>query len=123
MGRRIVAVLAGALVWGVLWVVGNQILLSRLPDVAQDLAAISDHPGALLGLIVWSVVLSVLAGYVTAAVASVDRMKAVWALAILQLAIGVFVQASSWDLMPIWYHLIFLGLIVPATLYGGRLRA
>ncbi len=123
MGRRIVAVVAVALVWGVLWVVGNQILLSRLPDVAQDLAAISDHTGVLLGLIVWSVVLSLLAGYVTAAVASVDRMKAVWALAIVQLAIGVFAQASSWELMPIWYHLIFLGLIVPATLYGGRLRA
>ncbi len=123
MGRRIVAVVAGVLVWGVLWALGNQVLLSRLPDVAQDLAAIGEHPGVLFGLIVWSVVLSVLAGYVTAAVASVERMKAVWALAIFQLALGVFFQVSSWDVMPIWYHVIFLGLIVPATLYGGRMRS
>lgn len=123
MARRIVAVVAGALLWGVLWVSGNQVLLSRLPDVAQDMAAIGDHPGVLLGLIVWSVVLSILAGYATAAVASLDRMKAVWALAIFQLALGVFFQVSSWDIMPIWYHLGFLGLLVPAILYGGRMRA
>lgn len=122
MGRRILAVVAGVLVWGVLWVLGNQVLLSRLPDVAQDLARIGDHPGALLGLIIWSVALSVLAGYVTAAVAGVEPMKAVWALAIIQLAIGVVVQVDSWSLMPVWYHVVFLGMIVPATLYGGRLR-
>ncbi len=123
MGRRIVAVVAGALVWGVLWALGNQVLLARLPDVVQDMAAIGEHPGVLLGLIVWSVVLSVLVGYVTAAVAGVDGMKAVWALAILQLALGVFFQVSSWDILPLWYHVIFLGLIVPATLYGGRMRS
>jgi hypothetical protein len=30
---------------------------------------------------------------------------------------------SAWQLTPVWYHLVFLALLVPAVLYGGRLRA
>jgi hypothetical protein len=64
-----------------------------------------------------------LAGYLTAAVASIRPMPAVWALAVLQLVLGIGFEASAWSLTPVWYHVVFLLLIMPATVYGGRLRA
>jgi hypothetical protein len=36
---------------------------------------------------------------------------------------GVFGALASHELEPLWYHLVFLGLLMPATLVGGRPRA
>ncbi len=120
-GRTILAVVAGAVVWALLWVGGTQAAQAALPSVLAVGQPVTDA-GALAGLIVYSVLLSMLAGYVTAAVATKEPMRAVWALAILQLALGIGFEASAWSLTPLWYHLVFLVLIVPATVYGGRLR-
>ncbi len=35
---------------------------------------------------------------------------------------GMSVQAAVWNLMPVWYHLVFLGLLVPGCLLGARLK-
>jgi hypothetical protein len=121
MGRAILAVLAGAAVWAVLWVGGTQAAQAAFPEilpVGQPLT----HSGALVGYIGYSVLLSLLAGYVTAAVAHKNPMPAVWGLATLQLALGIGFEVSAWSLTPLWYHLVFLALIVPATVYGGLLR-
>ncbi len=121
IGRTILAVLAGAIVWAVLWVGGTQAAQRAFPSllaVGQPVINV----GALLGLIAYSAALSILAGYVTAAVASREPMPAVRALAVLQLVLGIGFEVSAWSLTPIWYHVVFLALIVPATIYGGRLR-
>jgi len=120
-GRMILAVLAGAVVWATLWVGGTQVLQSAFPSLLAMRQPVT-NAGALIGLILYSAALSVLAGYVTAAVASRDPMPAVKALAILQLLLGIGFEVSAWSLTPVWYHLVFLALIVPATIYGGRLR-
>lgn len=122
MGRAIVAVVVGAAVWAVLWLGGNAVLQSMAPDIYSMDGPI-DHLGILLGLIVYSVALSILAGYSTAAVRGADPMGAVKALAGLQLTLGIVAEVANWAVLPVWYHLLFLALIVPATLYGGTLRA
>jgi hypothetical protein len=38
------------------------------------------------------------------------------------LLMGIGFEVSAWQLTPVWYHLVFLVLLVPAVLYGGRLR-
>ena len=121
-GRLILAVLAGAVVWATLWVGGTQALQSAFPSL-MAMGQPGTNAGALIGLILYSVALSVLAGYVTAAVASRDPMPAVKSLAILQLLLGIGFEVSAWNLTPVWYHLVFLALIVPATVYGGQVRA
>jgi hypothetical protein len=121
-GRAILAVIAGAVVWAVLWVGGTKAAGAAFPAVLPAGQPVTDS-AALLGLIVYSVALSMLAGYVTATVASTRPMPAVWALAILQLVLGIGVEVSAWSLTPVWYHVVFLLLIVPATVYGGQLRA
>lgn len=120
-GRAVLAVLAGAAVWAVLWIGGTRAAQAGLPDVFAANEPIT-HLGALVGFIAYSVLLSVLAGYVTAAVGGKTPMPAVWGLAVLQLVLGIVAEVSYWNLMPVWYHVVFLALIVPATVYGGALR-
>ena len=120
-GRAVLAVLAGAAVWAALWIGGTQAAQAAFPSVLAAGQPIT-HVGALLGLILYSVPLSMLAGYITAAVAVRNPMPAVWALAILQLVLGIVAEVSAWNLMPVWYHVVFLALVVPATVYGGLLR-
>lgn len=122
MGRMILAVLAGAVVWAVLWNGGTLATQAVLPDIAVPGERL-EHSGVLVGYVVWSVVLSVLAGWTTARVARERAMKAVWILAFIQLAIGIAVEISFWDTLPVWYHLVFLALLVPATVWGGSLGA
>lgn len=125
MGTKVrvaLGVIAGALLWAALWVGGTGAARAAMPELLDPTQRL-DHVGALLGFIAYSVVLSLAAGYVAAAVAQANAMRAVWILAVLQLVIGIGVEASYWDLMPVWYHLVFLALLVPATVYGGRLKA
>lgn len=121
-GRIIAAIGAGAVAWFLIWMGGNAAAQSAFPDIVDPTQRL-DHMGALLGFIVYSVLASVVAGYTTAVVARSAAAKAVGLLAILQLGLGIFFEVSYWDLMPAWYHLVFLALIVPATVYGGRLRS
>lgn len=122
-GRRILAVLLGTVVWGILWNVGTRVAMASFPDLLQPEQPVT-HTGILLGYLGYSVLLSVLAGFLTAIVAGgANPMTAVWILAVLQLGIGIAVEVSYWSLMPAWYHLIFLALVVPATVWGGMLRA
>ena len=122
IGRFILAILAGATVWAILWNLGTFGAQAALPDILRPEQPIT-HIGMLLAFIGYSVALSVLAGFITAKVGGTTPMPAVWSLSILQLSIGVMVEVSYWSLMPVWYHLVFLALIVPATVYGGRLKA
>jgi len=121
-GRVALGVVAGAVLWAVLWVGGTGAARTAMPELLDPSQRL-DHAGALLGFIAYSVVLSVAAGYVAAAVARASAMRAVWILAVLQLVIGIAVEVSYWNLMPVWYHLVFLALLIPATVYGGRMRA
>jgi hypothetical protein len=80
--------------------------------------------GLLLGLIAYSAALSVGAGWVAAAIkGDPDAMTAVKALAGTNLLIGIVTEVLYWELMPVWYHVVFLALVVPMTLQGGKLKA
>ena len=118
MGRVIGAVLAGALTWVLLWVGGTMGVSAAFPALLPAGQRV-DGVGVLTALIAYSVVLSALAGMITGRVAREDARTAGWWLAGLQLVLGIGFEASSWSLTPVWYHLIFLALLVPATVYGG----
>jgi hypothetical protein len=120
--RIVGGVVAGAAVWAGLWILGNKVGQASFPHLLaanQPVTAVS----ALLGMIAYSVILSVLAGFLTVRVAGAQAQPALWTLALLQLAFGIFAEVSYWSLAPVWYHLVFLALIVPATVFGGKLRS
>lgn len=119
--RAILAVVAGAVLWAVLWVGGTAGASAALGLAPGEPVT---HTGTLLGYIAYSVVLSLLAGYVAAALAdSSEPMTPVWWLAGLQLVLGILFEVSAWTMTPVWYHLVFLALVVPAVVLGGYLRA
>ena len=121
MGRTIGAVVVGVVLWGLLWNGGNAALVAAgVFTMGEPITGV----GVLIGLLIYSAALSVLAGYVTAAVkAGPDAMMAVKALAGVNFAIGVVVEVMYWSLMPVWYHVIFLALVVPMTVLGGSRKA
>ena len=119
MLRSILTIASCIVAWGVGWVSAN-LGLARLLPGKFDANGITTDPALLVTFIAVSVVLSVFAGWMCARLAGRAPMRHVWILAAIQLFIGIMVQAGVWDLMPVWYHLIFLGLVVPAHGMGGR---
>ena len=120
MSRAILSVVAGFLFWSVLWLGGNAALARLLPD-AFDAEGVTGDVTVLAGLIVLAAVISVLSGMATVRVGPRNPGKAVAALAAVLLVVGIFVEIQYWNVMPVWYHLIFLAVLVPATVWGGRL--
>ena len=125
MMRAALAVIAGYALWSGLWLGGNMVLSGAFPGPAGALRAGEPASGvgyfaAALGL---SVFCSFTAGLLTASVAPTRAGWTVLSMASLLLLTGIFVQASVWTLMPIWYHVPFLALLVPIAVIGGRARA
>lgn len=121
MGRAIGGVITAFVLWTILWLGFNQIAAAALPDIITQGEPLT-HTGVLIAFIIYSAAISLVAGFVCAAVKKESPMKTVWAFALIQLAVGIFVEYTYWDLMPAWYHIVFLLLIVPATVWGGSMK-
>jgi MFS family permease len=119
--RLVLAVIAGFALWSVLWVGAHQGAVSVAPQL-YDSAGIPTSPAIYAAYLAFSVVCSLLAGRIARVVAARGSF-AVLVLALVLLAVGVAVQASAWSQQPLWYHLAFLALLVPACLIGGRAHA
>lgn len=117
--RAVLAVIAGYAAWTILWLGLNATLAAVLPD-SYDESGVTNSAGLLVGTLAASAVISVVAGWLTARIAT--PRAAVWTAAALLLT-GIGVQISYWSLLPVWYHLAFLILLAPATIFGGSLRS
>ncbi len=119
MGRVIAGVVAGFVVWSVLWLGGNALIVSLAPDSVGDDGSVTD-PVVVGGVLALSVFCSLLAGGVCRLAGGRGAGRGPLALGVVLLAVGTAVQAMSWDLMPVWFHVAFLLLLVPVTLIGAR---
>jgi len=119
MMRVAIAVIVGYAVWTALWLGGNALLFAEATEVMS--AGMSyEVAGPLVGVIVLSIVCSLAAGAVTSSIAKQRARRALLVVATLLLLTGIGVQAGVWNLMPVWYHLLFLALL-PVVLAGGKL--
>jgi len=132
MGRIILGVIVGFIAWSILWVGGDEMLAILSPawygthKLAFEKAAFNNTPfeassTMLVFHIVRSVIASLLSGYLAAFAANENR-RTTLILGILLLIVGIAVQSSVWSILPIWYHLAFLLLLVPMTVAGGYLK-
>ncbi len=112
------AVLAGFALWSVLWNTGNMVLQKLFPDKFEE--GVAQDAGTLVAVVLLSVLYSLAAGYLTALIDG--KLKAAWILGALNLAVGVAVQIKYAKQVPVWYHVAFLVLLVPAILGGAKLR-
>lgn len=114
----ILAVVAGFAVWSALWLGGSPQLLKLFPGALQKDGSVR-HAGALVALLAFAALVSVGAGYAVTLISMAPTLPLI--LGVILLLVGIVVQRQYWKLMPVWYHLLFLVLLVPATIYGARL--
>lgn len=132
MLRIILGVIAGFIVWSIVWV-GMDALLSAISpgwlgknfvefqNAVNRNESFTPPVSVSVYLVFQSVLCSLVAGFTAAAIAKENR-KSTLALGVLLLATGVFVEASHWNYFPLWYHISFLLLLIPATILGGKLK-
>ena len=132
MLRIILGVIAGFIVWSIVWVGMDTLLATISPgwfgkNFAEFQNAVNrGEPftppvSVSVYLIFQSVLCSLIAGFTAAAIARENR-KSTLALGFLLLATSVFVEAYHWDYFPVWYHVLFLLLLIPAAVLGGKLK-
>ena len=132
MGKIILGIVVGFIVWSVLWVGSDALLMALSPDwygkhqTEFENAINNQTPFAvsstilIIGLI-RSVIFSIISGFLAALIAK-ENIKSTLGLGILLLLFGIFVQSIFWNYVPLWYHIPFLLLLIPMTILGGKLK-
>lgn len=120
MIRSILAVLAGYFFWTLVWLAGGLALVPVFPDQPTEAGTYDSVPYLAISLVL-SVVCSLVGGFACGRISRSQRGIPTIVLAGLLLVTGLGVQIASWDMMPVWYHLPFLILLVPVTVASGSL--
>ncbi|MGH9948669.1 MAG: hypothetical protein ACRD6X_15940 [Pyrinomonadaceae bacterium] len=134
MVRIILGVVVGFVAWSVLWVGSEEVLKMASPDwyaphqVALEKAMFNKTPfidqansSILILAIVRGVIFSIMAGFLASVIANGNR-NASLILGILLLGVGILVQSFHWSYLPAWYNIIFVLLLLPMTILGGRMK-
>ena len=121
MGRNIAAIAGGFLLWTVCWL-GFNAIISRAIPASFNTDGSTNSTGILVAFLLASAAFSILSGWILPKLARQFHTAHAWILGGILLLVGLFVQISFWDAMPVWYHVLFLGLLIPATYLGHRLH-
>lgn len=121
MVRSVISVVAGFLLWTVLWLGSNSLITVITPSSFKEDGS-TDSVLILVIILALSVVFSLLSGYVTAWIKRSFSQVPVWVLGLILLAVGLVVQIQFWTLFPLWYNICFLVFLIPATLIGASFR-
>lgn len=132
MLKIILGVVAGFVAWSILWVGSDQVLTIASPgwygahQSATELAIANRESFAADGTIMLirllvAAVATIMSGFLAAFIAGENR-RAPFALGVILLIVGIAVQAAFWNVMPIWFHLIFLVLLLPLSILGGKIK-
>ena len=132
MVRIILGVIGGFIAWSILWLGSDQVLRSASPgwygshELLFENATFNETPfvadtAILILHLVRSVIISLMSGFLAAVIAN-ENKKTTIILGVLLLAFGLYVQLSVWKFIPVWYHFVFLFLLIPMTMMGGKLK-
>ena len=122
MLRTILGIIVGFLVWSILWVGFDALLRAIWTSYDESAKAMTFSSAMLIMPLVLTALVSIVSGFVAANI-SRENSKAPWILGVLLLIVGIFVQLSVWDKIPLWYHFAFWVLLVPMTVFGGSMRS
>ena len=122
MAKRILAVVAGLVVWTALATVAGLIMRNAWPEYAAVADAMTFTLPMMLARLSIGAVATLAAGWVTAFIWRRSAFAAsATGLVILLLFIPQHIML--WSTFPVWYHLTFLLSLVPLTYAGGRIAA
>ena len=121
MLKIILGIIGGFVVWSILWVAGDAVLRTVWTSYDESVKTMNLSFSMLIMPLILSVIVSIISGYIAALIAR-ENTKSPLILGIILLIVGVLVQMSVWEQIPLWYHLTFLILLVPMTILGGKLK-
>lgn len=118
MKRSILALIVGLAVWVLVASLLNRGLRLALGDYGAAEPRMTFTHAMMAACLVLGALASLAAGAVTRAVAP-SSTRALWMLSAVLLAIFIPAHVQLWAKFPVWYHLVFLGTLVPLALLGG----
>lgn len=132
MARILIGIVVGFIAWTIIWL-GSDTIFSSLSDMYRsqvDAAVLAQANNSefvlgntyLMIRLAVSVFASIVAGFL-AAMISGEHSRTTLILGVLLLLVGILFQAMAWKFMPVWYHTIFLILLIPMTILGGKFRS
>lgn len=132
MLRVVLGVIAGFIAWSILWVGSEQVLSQMSPGwygAHQDKVALAVANGSsfnsdttiVMICLIRSIIASLMSGFLAAVIARENSLSPK-ILGIVLLLVGITVQFFLWNVFPVWYHAIFLALLIPMSVLGGRLK-
>ena len=120
MKRAALAFAAGLVAWMLVISVLNRGLRVALAGYAAAEPTMSFTLGMLVSRLMIAALASIIAGAIAASIAPASRrMPVLLGLALLVAFLPVHLKL--WSLLPFWYHLVFLGTLVPLIVLGARL--
>ncbi len=122
MLRKVLGIIVGFVVWSILWVGIDAGLRAIFSSYDESVKAMTFSSTMLMIPLALSAFCSIVSGFVAALIAR-ENSKSPFVLGILLLIVGIFVQISVWDKIPLWYNFAFWVLLIPMTILGGRLRS
>ena len=118
MGKQILGVVGGLMVWLVAALLAGVLLRSVWPEYVAASGDMSFTLPMKLTRLSIGALTTLAAGAVTALLARSRRTAVVTGALLLVMFIPQHI--SLWDKFPIWYHLTFLTSLVPLAVVGGR---
>jgi hypothetical protein len=120
--KSLVSVLSAPVLYGLLCVPLLGLLYAQFPGLVNEQGGTHNVP-LLLGTELLQMLIITLCGYVVAALAPRHVRHHVVIATVVMLLIGVFVQRTFWDAVPVWHHFVFFACIAAGMHLGGALRA
>jgi hypothetical protein len=118
--RSVVSVAAGFFAVMVLGAAADIVLGQIVPN-AFDAQGHARTETTLFIKLAYETLFALLAGYITARIAVRKPFTHVLVMAAIVLAGRAFIAVATWDVLPLWFNLGVLVLIVPAALLGAKL--
>ena len=120
MSKKILAVVAGLVVWVIVVMAIGQMMRSSWPAYASVATAMTFTLPMLVARLSINVVATLAAGLVTASIAPRSTLVRLMP-GLLLLVAFIPEHIRLWDKFPVWYHLTFLASLVPLTYLGGTI--
>jgi|GEM_PF-241903 hypothetical protein len=120
MARKIFAFIAGLVTWVVVATLLNFGLRAGITGYHAAEPTMNFTLGMKIARLILGALSSLAAGAVTALIAPFSR-RLPWVLGIVILALFIPSHIYLWAKFPVWYHLVFLGTLVPLVAIGGSL--
>jgi len=132
MLKIVLGVVVGFVAWSILWVGSDQVLMMASPNwygahqLGFEKAVTNQEPFSadstiLIMHLFRNAIISIMSGFLAAFVAG-ENKKSPLGLGIILLIVGVLVEAMAWNYAPAWYHIVFVVLLVPMPIIGGKLK-